>query len=230
VKTIKILMTVLITGLFIALVFAGCATKEKAVVEEEPKAAETVQPEKAPAEPAPKEPEEVAMAEEEPEPTATVVMRDSDGDGVPDDKDRCPNTPAGMRVDAFGCPKTTGGMVEIQLTLEFDFDSFKIRDEYLAERYKIEQFMAANPEAELVRIDLDGHTCNIGTKSYNYKLSRQRAEEVQRYLMKELNVGRAYFKINAYGEDRPVASNNTWEGRRRNRRVDVVFVVKNVKL
>jgi OOP family OmpA-OmpF porin len=124
----------------------------------------------------------------------------------------------------------TGGTVEIQLILEFDFDSFMIRDEYLAERYKIDQFIEANPEAEIVRIDLDGHTCNIGTKSYNYKLSRQRAEEVRRYLMRELGVPSEFFNINAYGEDRPVATNNTREGRRRNRRVDVVFIVKNVNL
>jgi OOP family OmpA-OmpF porin len=229
VKTLRILLAVLVAGLFIGLLFSGCATKEPAVAEKEPEKAESARPEKAPEAPAAEEPEEVAMAEEQ-EPTARVVMRDSDGDGVPDDKDRCPNTPAGMRVDQFGCPKTEGGMVEIQLTLQFDFDSFKIRDEYLSERYKIDQFMAANPEAELVRVDLDGHTCNIGRKSYNYKLSRQRAEEVQRYLMKELGVGRDYFRINAYGEDRPVASNDTLEGRRKNRRVDVVFVVKNVKL
>jgi OOP family OmpA-OmpF porin len=227
VKTLRMLMIAVVAILFVGLLFSGCATEEPAVVEGAPERAESAQPEEtgAPAE----EPEEIAMAEER-EPTATVVMRDSDGDGVPDDIDRCPNTPAGMRVDAFGCPKTEGGMVEIQLTLQFDFDSFEIRDEYLSERYKIDQFMAANPEAELVRVDLDGHTCSIGRKSYNYKLSQQRAEEVQRYLMRELGVGREYFRINAYGEDRPVASNETLEGRRKNRRVDVVFVVKNVKL
>jgi len=220
-------MVAVVAVLFVGLLFSGCATEDQAVVEEAPERAEPAQPEEteAPAE----EPEDIATAEER-EPTATVVMRDSDGDGVPDDTDRCPDTPAGMRVDAFGCPKTEGGMVEIQLTLQFDFDSFEIRDEYLAERYKIDQFMAANPESELVRVDLDGHTCSIGRKSYNYKLSRQRAEEVRRYLMNELGVGREFFRINAYGEDRPVASNETLKGRRRNRRVDVVFVVKNVEL
>lgn len=227
-KTLRTLLSVLVAVLCIGLLFSGCATKKPAVAEEEPGITEAARPEEATKAPA-EEPEEVAMAEEQ-EPTARVVMRDSDGDGVPDEKDRCPNTPAGMRVDEFGCPKTEGGMVEIQLTLQFDFDSFKIRNEYLAERYKIDQFMADNPEAELVRIDLDGHTCNIGRKSYNYKLSRQRAEEVKRYLMKELGIGDEYFRINAYGEDRPVASNDTLEGRRRNRRVDVVFVVKNVEL
>lgn len=220
-KNIKIIMTVLAAGLLIALIFAGCATQEEAVIEEEP-VAEVV--EEAPVE----EPaEEVAMAEE-PDPTVTAQVRDSDGDGVPDDQDRCPDTPAGMRVDAFGCPKTTGGMVEIQLTLEFDFDSYRIREEYMAERYKIDEFIAANPEAEVVRIDLDGHTCNIGKKNYNYKLSRERALAVRDFLMDELGVGHESFKINAYGEDRPVASNDTREGRRRNRRVDVVFVIKGV--
>lgn len=222
-KCIKIGITILGAGLLIALVFAGCATKEQTVVEEEP-VVEVV--EEAPAE----EPaEEVAMAEE-PDPTVTAQVRDSDGDGVPDDIDRCPDTPAGVRVDAWGCTKVTGGMIEIQLTLEFDFDSARIRDEYMAERYKIDEFIASNPEAEVVRIDLDGHTCYIGTKSYNYKLSRERALAVRDYLMDELGLGHEAFKINAYGEDRPVTSNDTREGRRRNRRVDVVFVVKGVIL
>jgi flagellar motor protein MotB len=48
--------------------------------------------------------------------------------------------------------------------------------------------------------------------------------------MDELGLGHEAFKINAYGEDRPTASNNTREGRRRNRRVDVVFVIKNVSM
>ena len=210
-------------GLLITIVFAGCATKDQAVVEEEPiaEAAEEAAAEKPV--------EEVTMAEE-PDPTVTAQVRDSDGDGVPDDVDRCPNTPAGVRVDASGCPKVTGGMIEVQLTLEFDFDSARIRDEYLAERYKIDQFIAANPDAEVVRIDLDGHTCNIGKKNYNYKLSRERALSVRDYLMDELGLDHDFFKINAYGEDRPTASNNTKEGRRRNRRVDVVFIVKNVNL
>jgi OOP family OmpA-OmpF porin len=222
--TITRTASLLFVGLLIAVFFAACATQEEALVEEDAitsPAEETVEAEM--------DEEEVAMAEE-PDPSATVVMRDSDGDGVPDDQDQCPGTPAGVRVDAVGCPKTTGGMVEVQLTLEFDFDSYRIRDEYVAERYKIDEFMAMNPDAELVRIDLDGHTCNIGRKSYNYKLSRRRADAVQRFLIRELNIGESYFNINAYGEDRPVASNNTKEGRRRNRRVDVVFVLKNVEL
>ena len=212
-------------GLLIAIVFAGCATKDEAVVEETPMAEEM---EEAAAEETAEEVEE-AMAEE-PDPMVTAQVRDSDGDGVPDDMDRCPDTPAGMRVDATGCPKVTEGMIEIQLTLEFDFDSARIRNEYLAERYKIDEFIAANPDAEVVRIDLDGHTCNIGKKNYNYKLSRERALAVRDYLMGELGLAPDFFKINAYGEDRPTASNNTKEGRRRNRRVDVVFIVSNVNM
>ena len=224
-KSLKLGITIMCAGLLIAIVFAGCATKDEAVVEETPMAEEM---EEAAAEETAEEVEE-AMAEE-PDPMVTAQVRDSDGDGVTDDLDRCPDTPAGMRVDATGCPKVTGGMIEIQLTLEFDFDSARIRNEYLSERYKIDEFIAANPDAEVVRIDLDGHTCNIGKKNYNYKLSRERALAVRDYLMGELGLAPDFFKINAYGEDRPTASNNTKEGRRRNRRVDVVFIVSNVNM
>jgi OOP family OmpA-OmpF porin len=225
-KGLKLAITIMSAGLLIAIVFAGCATQEQAVVEEETMAEAA---EETAAETPAADEEETVMAEE-PDPMVTAQVRDSDGDGVPDDDDRCPNTPAGVRVDAFGCPIVTGGMIEIQLTLEFDFDSARIREEYVSERYKIDEFIAANPEAEVVRIDLDGHTCNIGKKAYNYKLSRERALAVRDFLMDELGLSHDFFKINAYGEDRPTASNGTKEGRRRNRRVDVVFVVKNVDM
>ena len=88
-KTLRILLSVLVAGLFIGLLFSGCASKGPAVTEEEPGMAEATQPEKAPETPA-EEPETAPMVEEQ-EPTARVVMRDSDGDGVPDEKDRCPN-------------------------------------------------------------------------------------------------------------------------------------------
>jgi OOP family OmpA-OmpF porin len=235
VKPQRVLLGLVVIGLLVALVFSGCATKSESVVEEEPKEEETVKTDEVAEEPdeiaAEEEPVEEAAREESegPEPMATVVMRDSDGDGVPDDKDRCPDTPAGLRVDAFGCPKSVGGVMEIQLTIEFDFDSAEIREAYLSERYKIDNFMASNPEAELIEVVLDGHTCDIGTKRYNYDLSRRRAEKVRDVLMNEIGVGTQYFRINAYGEDRPYTSNNTVEGRRKNRRVDVIFRVKNVK-
>jgi OOP family OmpA-OmpF porin len=225
-------MLLIISGISIMLILAGCATKSEAIVEEEPALAEEAEEEKEEVVEAAKTEEKVAMVEKEEVemPQPEVMVRDSDGDGVPDNQDRCPDTPAGILVDTFGCPEYTDETVSIQIILEFDWDSSNIRQGYYEERYKLDNFMKQNPDAELVEIIVEGHTDSTGKKSYNYKLSRRRAEVVKQFLMSEIGLGSEYFKLRAYGEDRPIATNTTREGRQRNRRVDVIFKVKNVKL
>jgi outer membrane protein OmpA-like peptidoglycan-associated protein len=235
VNTKKLIVLLIIAGISIVLVLAGCATKSEAIVEEEPAPAESTEKE-------PVEKEEVvetAKAEEgvvmvEKEeiemPQEDVMVRDSDGDGVPDDRDRCPDTPAGVVVDTSGCPEFTDETVSIQIILEFEWDSSNIRREYYEERHKLDNFMRQNPDAELVEVIVEGHTDSTGKKSYNYKLSRRRAEAVKQFLMSEIGLGPEFFKLRAYGEDRPIANNSTKVGRQKNRRVDIIFRVKNVKM
>ncbi len=231
----KLIVLLIIVGISIMLVISGCATKSEAIVDEEPAPTELAEEEPVEEEEvveAAGEEEKVVMVEKEDVemPKEEVTVRDSDGDGVFDDKDRCSGTPAGVVVDEFGCPKYTDETVSIQIILEFDWDSSNIRQEYYEERYKLDNFLMQNPDAELVEIILEGHADSTGRKSYNYKLSRRRAEAVQRFLMSEIGLGPEYFKLRAYGEDRPIATNATREGRQKNRRVDIIFKVKNVKL
>jgi outer membrane protein OmpA-like peptidoglycan-associated protein len=72
---------------------------------------------------------------------------------------------------------------------------------------------------------LEGHTDNVGDDATNLKLSQERAQAVSNYLMKK-GIANQRIDVKFYGETKPVASNDTDEGRRMNRRVDMKFVFK----
>jgi OOP family OmpA-OmpF porin len=169
--------------------------------------------EKAPAKPAPK-------------PQAKVVDLDSDGDGVLDSLDKCPNTPKGIKVDSVGCPVPIPEKVSITLLVEFDFDKATVRPQYHNDIEKVANFLNAYPDTNAV---LEGHTDSVGTDEYNMKLSGRRAESVKKYLVEKFNIDAARISTKAYGESKPVATNDTAEGRQRNRRVVATIVTTVMK-
>jgi outer membrane protein OmpA-like peptidoglycan-associated protein len=75
---------------------------------------------------------------------------------------------------------------------------------------------------------IEGHTDSTGTENHNLELSRHRAEAVSGYL-RQNNVSGGRITTNGYGEDQPVATNGTNEGRHQNRRVDIA-IMANKKL
>ncbi len=147
---------------------------------------------------------------------APPVPVDSDGDGVYDDKDKCPNTPKGIKVDSSGCPIPLTEKVVIDLKVEFDFDKANIKSVYNDHLQKVANFLAAYPDAQGV---IEGHTDSIGSEEYNHKLSHKRAENVRLYLIKNFGVKAERLKAEGFGESQPIADNKTKEGRQSNRRV-----------
>jgi len=145
---------------------------------------------------------------------------DSDGDGVYDYLDKCPDTPAGAKVDNNGCPLRVKEKVSIELRVEFDFDSAKIRDSSKDEIRKVATFLTEYPGAEAV---IEGHTDNTGSDNYNMRLSEKRAQSVRDYIIKNFNINPARLTAKGYGEKMPVADNTTKEGRQKNRRVVAVI-------
>lgn len=145
-----------------------------------------------------------------------VVVLDDDNDGVLNDVDQCPNTPAGVVVDETGCEKV---IVLRDIGVNFAFDSYKITPKYLEEIKKVANFMGENPS---YRVVLSGHTDSVGTEAYNQKLSEKRANAVAKAL-EELGVSADKITSIGYGELKPVASNKTKEGRAENRRVEARF-------
>ncbi len=97
----------------------------------------------------------------------------------------------------------------------FDFDTFALREKSKTELKKIIAFLNAYPE---IKIEMEGHTDNVGSAQYNLELSRSRALSVYEYLMENgVADNRVYYK--GYGMEKPIATNTTEEGRQQNRRI-----------
>lgn len=145
-----------------------------------------------------------------PAPVPAPAPADSDDDGVPDAQDACPGTPRGAKIDERGC------WVLGQDYL-FDFDKANIKSQYYPILNDVIKVIMDNPT---LRVLLEGHTDSVGTEAYNQKLSERRAKAVQQYLIKG-GVDAARLSIVGYGESRPIAPNNTKDGRAKNRRVEL---------
>ena len=140
---------------------------------------------------------------------------DADHDGVTDDKDRCPATPAGVSVDEIGCFKeiTLRGMV-----FEFDSEALTAQTREMLDGLVAE--LRTRP-ADIVagtKIAVEGHTDSVGTDAYNQGLSERRAQSVRQYLI-DKGLSPSMVVATGAGESSPVDSNNTAEGRANNRRV-----------
>ncbi|MEN8808089.1 MAG: OmpA family protein [Desulfobacterales bacterium] len=144
-----------------------------------------------------------------PKAPAPMAKPDSDGDGVPDDRDKCPNTPKGATVNADGCWAYQGEIF-------FDVNSSTVKSEAYPMLDEAVKVLRNNPD---LNVEVQGHTDNTGTAEYNLWLSQKRAESAMNYLVdKGIDPGRLTAK--GYGFERPVASNDTPEGRAKNRRVE----------
>lgn len=150
-----------------------------------------------------------------PEPVPVAPPADSDGDGVLDDHDMCPNTLRGVKVDANGC-----ALERQKVTLdniEFDFNSSHLRSSSNATLNEALRFLNGEPK---VRLEIAGHTDNIGSDAANLKLSRERAEAVRSYLIAH-GADSTRLSARGYGEAQPITSNDTEAGRQANRRVEM---------
>jgi outer membrane protein OmpA-like peptidoglycan-associated protein len=139
--------------------------------------------------------------------------KDSDGDGVYDENDRCPNTESGKQVDQRGCPAILLTMHGIN----FNTDSSKILPD---SESLLAQAKTALQDSVGVSVIIEGHTDNIGTPSYNQLLSERRAKAVLEFLVAN-GIEKERLVSIGKGENSPVASNNSKEGRYQNRRVEL---------
>jgi outer membrane protein OmpA-like peptidoglycan-associated protein len=145
---------------------------------------------------------------------AAPVVKDSDGDGVNDDADQCPDTPAGAKVDARGC--------EEQLILRgvnFDFDSAVLTGSDILILDSVADILTKRPN---FNIEVRGHTDSRGNDDYNLGLSQRRADAVRDYLVEKGTPAERLTAV-GLGEADPIADNDTEEGRALNRRVTLQF-------
>jgi OOP family OmpA-OmpF porin len=175
------------------------------------------------------------------------LKKDTDGDGVADQFDKCPNTPAGAKVDGSGCPIDTDGdgvpdykdacplekgTVELNGcpdsnsmlgktaagvdNIQFEFNSSVLKtDSYPT----LDKLSSELREKSSSKLNLAGFASAEGTAEYNMQLSIDRANSVKTYLVNS-GVDAKKISVKGYGETRPIASNDTEEGRIKNRRVE----------
>lgn len=147
---------------------------------------------------------------------------DSDNDGVWDGIDKCPNTPAGTKVDETGCPVEVQKFIDTGLisTTEilFDLNKATLKPESKAPLDAIGNLLVQVPD---LNVEIGGHTDATGSDATNMKLSEARAKTVHDYLLKNFTEIKAdNLSSKGYGESKPVATNDTKEGRAKNRRVE----------
>ena len=138
-------------------------------------------------------------------------------------------TPSDVRTRGIGpaqpqpTPTTDspGKTTSVALNVFFEFNSDKILQDYYGDLDKLGKVLTA-PQYSAYRVQVEGHTDNIGSDSYNRRLSERRAESVKRYLIRHFPIPSDRLVVRGLGESRPIDSNDTPEGRDKNRRVEVV--------
>jgi outer membrane protein OmpA-like peptidoglycan-associated protein len=157
-----------------------------------------------------------------PDPAKNGCPPDHDGDGVPDAQDACPDDPGVADPDPKkdGCPPPVviqSGELKVSAKLKFGTNSAKLLAESHWILEAVAQTMKEHPEIKLLRIE--GHTDNVGWAEGNKMLSANRAAEVMKELVK-LGVEPARMHSVGLGSTKPIADNQTEEGRAANRRVE----------
>ena len=154
--------------------------------------------------------------------TPTIVVNlDSDGDGVPDKLDQCPNTPENVVVDDRGCPSTMPGVgLKMEYRAFFDKDSSELLPKYQAELDKIVMKLQ---EYKTATILIEGHNSKTEVDSASIDkanaLAQDRADEVKNYLISKYNIASERITATEYGARRPIAPSDSEEGNTLNRRV-----------
>ena len=143
---------------------------------------------------------------------------DSDEDGVTDNIDTCPDE-AGS-IENNGCPELSNEVVqtinELATQINFAAGTDRIQGKAVVESLnEIKTLLDNNPDGNLI---IEGHTSSDGQSDSNLLLSKMRAAAVKDFLVK-LGVNPDRLKTEGYGEERPIADNETLEGRALNRRV-----------
>ena len=150
---------------------------------------------------------------------------DFDQDGVPDVKDDCPREPGrpSGKKGANGCPefiRKIEGSNEIQILKKIEFDTGKATIKPVSFPILEEVISLLRVNIGIKKVNIEGHTDNRGAYQMNKDLSAARAESVLRYIVDKGKIEPERLSSAGFGPDKPVASNDTNEGRARNRRVE----------
>lgn len=137
------------------------------------------------------------------------ALKDSDEDGVIDDEDKCPRTPGGATVNHLGCWVLKGVL--------FSRGQWAINPQVYPALDEVVSILERNPQ---LKLEIQGHTDNRGSVKHNQWLSELRAKVIRGYLVKK-GIDEKRLAWVGYGFSKPLARNDTAEGRAQNRRVEL---------
>ncbi len=148
---------------------------------------------------------------------------DNDNDGFGDATDKCPNEPETQNGfdDGDGCPDTVPEKVAKSFSgtmegIQFETGSTKIKKT----SFKVlDKAVAILAEFESVRVEVSGHTDNVGDPGENAKLSQGRADAVKDYIVSK-GIAADRVQAKGYGDSKPVGDNATAKGKAENRRIE----------
>ena len=147
---------------------------------------------------------------------------DNDGDGIMDAQDNCPTEAETFNgfEDTDGCPDDAPIYFPIA-HINFKFGTAEISGaDPIPVLDEVKRIMNENPD---IRVEIQGHTDNIGSDEANMQLSTRRAEAVKKYLV-DNGIAADRIETRGFGEARPIDSNDTDLGRARNRRIEFVVI------
>lgn len=116
--------------------------------------------------------------------------------------------------------KATEGTTAVLQNIFFDVDKYDLKEKSVTELQKILRFLKEDPS---LKVEISGHTDNVGSEAYNVQLSGKRAQSVYNYLV-ENGIDARRLSIKGYGASRPIADNGSEEGRQQNRRIEFKLV------
>jgi outer membrane protein OmpA-like peptidoglycan-associated protein len=126
---------------------------------------------------------------------------------------------AEKKMNLYLVPIERGQTIRLN-NIFFDYDKIELKEESIPELNRLIVLMKQNPA---MRIEITGHTDNMGTNEYNFKLAGDRAIAVKNYVIAN-GIDKTRVSSKSYGETKPVATNETEEGRQQNRRVEFVIL------
>jgi peptidoglycan-associated lipoprotein len=185
----------------VAFISTGCAKKQ--VVKGEELAKPDVEVKKE--EPNPEPVKEVEKPKEEaPQPAEAAPVETPKEEAKPEEAAKPVEKPAPLDLPG--------------LRIQFAFDDYNLSSQARENLEKVASWMSKNPAA---KIQIEGHTCEVGTNEYNLALGERRANSAKRYL-EGLGVSSRRISTISYGEERPLDPDHTEEARSKNRRDEFV--------